>query len=134
MTIRSLVLVPSLLTLGLCTGLICSATTSTATSQAKKTKKSRKKLPPKTMTGKVVSTTSPSFTGKMAPASKTFRPTVRRRRVYSEWDEPTYADSTLGDNVDGEDLAVRRAAVEALGPLNGAIVVTDPDSGRILAM
>src|SRR5213596_3424340 len=27
------------------------------------------------------------------------------------WTEPTYADSTNGDNVDGEDLAVRRIAV-----------------------
>src|ERR1044071_2062658 len=27
------------------------------------------------------------------------------------WTEPTYADSTLGDNVDGEDLDIRRAAV-----------------------
>jgi penicillin-binding protein 2 len=40
----------------------------------------------------------------------------------------------LGDNVDGEDLDVRRAAVDALGPLNGSVVVTDPDTGRILTM
>jgi len=50
------------------------------------------------------------------------------------WTEPTYADSTVGDNVDGEDLEVRRAAVEALGPLNGAVVVSDPSTGRILTM
>jgi len=54
--------------------------------------------------------------------------------AYSRWVEPTYADSTIGDNVDGEDLEVRRAAVEALGPFNGAVVVTDPETGRILAM
>jgi len=64
--------------------------------------------------------------------------TTRRahhRRVYrSPWTEPTYADSTAGDNVDGEDLAVRRAAVEALGPFNGSVVVVDPSSGRILTM
>jgi hypothetical protein len=48
------------------------------------------------------------------------------------WSEPDFADSTLGDNVDGEDLVVRRAAVEALGPLNGTVVVTDPNTGRIL--
>ena len=48
----------------------------------------------------------------------------RRRPVRGLWDEPTYADSTLGDNVDGEDLEVRRAAVEALGPFNGSVVVT----------
>lgn len=50
------------------------------------------------------------------------------------WTEPTYADSTAGDIVDGEDLAVRRAAVEALGPYNGTVVVVDPNSGRILTM
>ena len=57
-----------------------------------------------------------------------------RKHVYSPWTEPTYADSTSGDNVDGEDLVVRRAAVEALGPFNGAVVVVDPTTGRILAM
>ncbi len=57
-----------------------------------------------------------------------------RRQVYSPWSEPTYADSTSGDNVDGEDLTVRRAAVEALGPFNGAVVVVDPTTGRILTM
>ena len=50
------------------------------------------------------------------------------------WTEPTFADSTAGDIVDGEDLAVRRAAVEALGPYNGTVVVVDPNSGRILTM
>ena len=35
--------------------------------------------------------------------------------------------------MDGEDLMVRRAAVDALGPHNGAIIVADPNSGRILA-
>jgi cell division protein FtsI/penicillin-binding protein 2 len=50
------------------------------------------------------------------------------------WTEPTYADSTLGDNVDGEDLAVRRAAVEALGTFNGSVVVEDPATGRVLTM
>ena len=50
------------------------------------------------------------------------------------WKEPTYADSTFGDRVDGEDLAVRRAAVSALGPYNGSVVVTDPSNGRILTI
>ena len=50
------------------------------------------------------------------------------------WTAPTFADSTLGDNIDGEDLAVRRAAVEALGQYNGSIVVVDPSTGRILSM
>jgi cell division protein FtsI/penicillin-binding protein 2 len=50
------------------------------------------------------------------------------------WTAPTYADSTAGDYVDGEDLTVRLAAVEALGPLNGSVVVVDPSTGRILTM
>jgi cell division protein FtsI/penicillin-binding protein 2 len=58
----------------------------------------------------------------------------RKRRYYSPWDSPTYADSTYGDVVDGEDLVVRRAAVAALGPLNGSVIVADPNSGRVLAM
>lgn len=58
----------------------------------------------------------------------------KKRYVFSPWTEPTFADSTAGDMVDGEDLIVRRAAVQALGPFNGTIVVTDPQTGRILTV
>ena len=50
------------------------------------------------------------------------------------WTQPTYADSTVGDTVDGEDLVIRRAAVEALGPYNGSVVAVDASTGRILTM
>src|ERR1700722_3087037 len=50
------------------------------------------------------------------------------------WTEPTYADSTVGDNADGEDLDVRRAAEGALGPYNGSVVVVNPATGRILSI
>src|ERR1039458_10171746 len=50
------------------------------------------------------------------------------------WTSPTYADSTDGDNIDGEDLDIRRAAVESLGQYNGSVVVVDADSGRVLTM
>ncbi len=43
-------------------------------------------------------------------------------------------DPTLGDNVDGEDLVIRRAAVAALGSVNGSVVVVDPSNGRILTI
>src|SRR5580700_1837105 len=43
-------------------------------------------------------------------------------------------DPTEGDNPDGDDLTVRRAAVDALGNQAGSIVVVDPNSGRILTM
>src|SRR5690348_420337 len=58
----------------------------------------------------------------------------RKHYVFSPWTEPTFADSTAGDLVDGEDLVVRRAAVQALGPFNGTVVVSDPTSGRILTI
>ena len=60
--------------------------------------------------------------------------TLRRRSFSSPWVTPTYADSTAGDSAEGEDPVVRRAAVEALGPYNGSVVVADPFTGRILAM
>ena len=50
------------------------------------------------------------------------------------WTQPTYADSTEGDNVDGEDLDLRRMAVEALGQYNGSVVVVDALTGRVLSM
>jgi penicillin-binding protein 2 len=43
-------------------------------------------------------------------------------------------DPTIGDNVDGEDLVIRRAAVAALGSVNGSVVVVDPANGRILTI
>jgi beta-lactamase class D len=65
-------------------------------------------------------------------------PVSRRRRVrralYSPWTEPTYADSTVGDNIEGDDLVARKAAVDALGPFNGTVVVADPHTGRILTI
>jgi penicillin-binding protein 2 len=73
-----------------------------------------------------------------AGASRKGRSSAKLRRVRyvsgGPWSEPTFADSTVGDSVDGEDLTVRRAAVEALGPYNGTVVVTDPQTGRILTI
>lgn len=45
-----------------------------------------------------------------------------------------YADSPAGDWADGEDPVIRQAAVEALGRLNGSVVVADAQTGRILSM
>lgn len=47
---------------------------------------------------------------------------------------PTYADSTVGDRVSGEDLVIRRLAVRALGPYNGSVVVVDSSTGRVLSI
>jgi penicillin-binding protein 2 len=45
-----------------------------------------------------------------------------------------FVDPTVGDSVDGEDLIARRAAVLALGPHSGAVIVADPNTGRILSV
>jgi penicillin-binding protein 2 len=66
--------------------------------------------------------------------SQTVRPAAVPVIRGGPWTEPTYADSTVGDIVDGEDLDIRRAAVAALGDFNGSVVVVDPDNGRVLAM
>ena len=55
-----------------------------------------------------------------------------RRRVAVR--RPPPVDPTVGDNVDGDDLTVRRAAVEALGVQNGSVVVVDPGTGRVLSI
>ncbi len=80
---------------------------------------------------------SSSVSAKTTPATLTRRTSRRsraRRAANGHWTEPTYADSTTGDNVDGEDLVVRRAAVDALGAYNGTVVAVDPNTGRILTM
>jgi beta-lactamase class D len=61
---------------------------------------------------------------------------IRGNRFVSggPWLEPSFADSTAGDQIDGEDLTVRRAAVEALGPYNGSVVVVEPQTGRVLTI
>lgn len=66
-----------------------------------------------------------------APKSSTTRKkkTVRKRTVSSP-----KVDPTVGDNIDGDDLAIRRAAVDALGPQAGSVVVVDPGTGRVLTM
>jgi penicillin-binding protein 2 len=59
------------------------------------------------------------------------RKTVASSRRVLKW-KPV--DPTEGDNVDGDDLTVRRAAVAALGTMDGSVVVADPTNGRILTM
>lgn len=105
-------------------GLIAQTSGTSQTSQHKKKKTHHRRTTTGTATVTRVSTTSTAATHRR-----------HHRRLYQgNWTEPTYADSTVGDNVDGEDLAVRRAAVEALGPFNGTVVVVDPKNGRILTM
>jgi len=43
-------------------------------------------------------------------------------------------DPGAGDNPAGEDPMIRQAALQAIGNWNGAVVVVDPNTGRILSM
>lgn len=56
------------------------------------------------------------------------------RIFFNPWTEPTYADSTFGDSIEGDDLVVRKAAADALGPYNGTVIVADPQTGRLLTV
>jgi len=98
----------------------------------------QKKSPPKTTKKPAAKSAVNGSTSKKASAKKTApKKSSRRvvRRSYrSPWTEPTYADSTIGDVIDGDDLVVRRAAVEALGQYNGTVVAVDATSGRVLTM
>jgi penicillin-binding protein 2 len=91
-------------------------------------KKHRRIIKTAAITGKVVRRVA--YTTRRTAAT----PFVPKKHKASPWATPTFADSTIGDSVDGEDLLVRRAAVDALGPHNGAVVVADPNSGRILTI
>ena len=89
----------------------------------------------RTRVKKVAAKKTPAKTAKTRKTSST-RTATKRRRVkrYSPWITPTFADSTIGDNIDGDELEVRRAAVQALGAYNGTVVVADPLTGRILTI
>src|ERR1051326_8770741 len=60
--------------------------------------------------------------------------TTSKKTTSGPWRAPNYADSTLGDWTEGDQPDVRRAAVEALGRLNGTVVVAEPSTGRILTI
>jgi beta-lactamase class D len=99
------------------------ATTVSRSTSAKRSSAVRSFAATTSVTAKPVST--------RGTTARTRRPV---KRYYSPWDTPTFADSTYGDVVDGEDLAIRRAAVRALGPYNGSVVVVDPNTGRVMTM
>lgn len=72
----------------------------------------------------------------VAQAQKGTSTTVRKKAapVRTAVRRPPPVDPTVGDNIDGEDLIVRRAAVAALGTTRGSVVVADPNTGRVLSM
>jgi cell division protein FtsI/penicillin-binding protein 2 len=60
----------------------------------------------------------------------------RRHRYHERFTASSFVtdDQTAGDVTTGEDPAVRAAAIEALGNMNGTVVAIDPNNGRVLAM
>ncbi len=72
----------------------------------------------------------------IAPVVTTVQPLKKTKAVTlrGPWRVPTYANSTDGDRFDGDDFMVRRAAIDALGKLNGTVVVADPQTGRVLTV
>src|SRR5579863_6114794 len=97
----------------------------TATPHKKKRRSAHSSVSPKKKTQFSVAAHHPVSHLSMLP---------KKRFINSPWTSPTFADSTAGDSVDGEDLEVRRAAVQALGPYNGTVVVADPNTGRLLTI
>ena len=78
---------------------------------------------------------SPAAGAARRAGKKTRAHTKGRKRTSSGYRQrAAFVDPTAGDNVDGEDLSVRRAAVDALGRYNGSVVVVDPETGRILTI
>jgi len=82
---------------------------------------------------------------KRVPSRRAARAAARKRRARAHrshvpfvaggpWKSPTFSASTGTDLIDGDDLIVRRAAVEALRNYNGTVVVTDISNGRILSI
>lgn len=88
---------------------------------------------PATVRKKPVAKVSKPAVPKIVASSKS-RKVPKKRGWVQTWDEPTYKNSAAGDRVGGEDPDIRRAAVDALGPMNGSVVVVDPNTGRILTM
>ncbi|MGC9222332.1 MAG: penicillin-binding transpeptidase domain-containing protein [Terracidiphilus sp.] len=75
--------------------------------------------------------------GTRSARSHVRRVSVRRRhRYYERFTASSYVKGVVGadDVTGGEDPVVRKAAIDALGDMNGTAVVIDPSSGRILAM
>ncbi len=70
--------------------------------------------------------------GLPAGAQQKSRTTAKKKLPYRA--KVPGVDPTLGDNVDGDDLTIRRAAVAALGSFAGSVVIVDPSNGRVLSM
>src|SRR5436309_3035156 len=108
-----------LLVLGLSIGNAQTASKAGAGSTAKKYKRKHRRVAAAAETAPVLQKKTGEFVPASAthaglihtatPASKSVTTKRVRRRgvVVNPWTEPTYADSTIGDSFEGEDLVVR---------------------------
>src|SRR5262249_55094416 len=67
-----------------------------------------------------------------APAKAPAKSTAKKSS--GPWRVPNDCDSTSGDPVAGDDPLARQAAIDALGRLNGTVVVAEADTGRVLTI
>jgi len=81
---------------------------------------------------RAATTTSKAITSKAKSAPK--KTTAKRAVSRSPWRAPNFADSAAGDYAEGDDPVARKAALDALGRLNGSVVVADADTGRVLTI
>jgi penicillin-binding protein 2 len=98
--------------------------TAAAKAPAKTAAKATAKTPAKKPATKAVATKKTPAKAKAATAKVPSGP----------WKAPNFADSAHGDVWEGDDPDVRQAALDALGKLNGAVVVSDANTGRILTV
>jgi membrane peptidoglycan carboxypeptidase len=59
---------------------------------------------------------------------------TRKRRAAPRYTAPSYGDPTAEDSLAGDDPVVREIAVRALGNYNGSVVVSEAETGRVLAI
>lgn len=103
--------------------------------EAKSTPKSRKGASGKITENATAKKKMAKLRSTRKSTSRSRRGKLRRARYVERFYTSSYAsDQTTRDAYAGEDPVVRAAAVEALGNMNGTVVVIDPNTGRILAM
>ncbi|MEP7352450.1 MAG: penicillin-binding transpeptidase domain-containing protein, partial [Acidobacteriota bacterium] len=112
-----------------------------AASPAKKPKAVSKRAVPvkKTATAKKASTKAKSGAKAVPLKPVVYRKTAitkksTKRVVRSPWTSPNFIQSDFDDVIEGDDAVARNAAVAALGHLNGTIVISDAETGRILTV
>jgi len=85
-------------------------------------------------TSHVTSNGQPSHVPTAKLAKQPVRGKHRPAPAYNPWRVSSFGNPTERDNPAGEDPTVRAVAVRALGNWNGAVVVVNPNNGRILSV